>query len=122
MIRLELLSLYGDLQAQLLHYDVAIAAYDEALKLMPENLSVLNNYAWTLAISGGNLKKAEKMSQVTIQKEANNPTYLDTYAWILHLQGQKTLALFYIKKAMEYAGQSEPTIQEHYKTILESQP
>ena len=121
MIRVELLSTYGDLQAQLTNYEVAIDAYDEVLKLMPDNLSVLNNYAWTLAISGGNLKKAEKMSQLTIQKESNNPTYLDTYAWILHLQGQNTLALFYIKKAMEYAGQDEPTIQEHYNAILNNE-
>ncbi len=117
MVRLELLVLYGDLNGQLKRYDKAYAAYDEALKLAPDHIGVLNNYAWTLAISGGDLKKAEKMSQRTIQKDANNPTYLDTYAWILHLQGQDTLALFYIKKAMENATHDDGTIAEHYKAI-----
>ncbi len=117
-VRLTILVLYGDIQGQMKNYDKAFAAYDEVLKLAPDHLSVLNNYAWTLAITGGDLKKAEKMSQRTIQKEGNNPTYLDTYAWILHLQGQDTLALFYIRKAMEYAGdKKDPTIVEHFEEI-----
>ena len=90
------------------------------MKLSPDNLSILNNYAWTLAISGGDLKKAEKMSQRTIQKEAGNATYLDTYAWILHLQGQNTLAMFYIKKALDIARQGDDTIREHYQAIQQA--
>ena len=117
-VRLTILVLYGDILGHVKNYEKAFAAYDEVLNLAPDHISTLNNYAWTLAISGGDLKKAEKMSQRTIQKEGNNPTYLDTYAWILHLQGQNQLALFYIKKAMEYATIDDGTIKEHYNEIL----
>ena len=121
MMKLQILVLYGDILGQLGQYEKAYAAYDEVLQIAPDYLSVLNNYAWTLAINGGDLKKAEKMSQRTIQKEANNPTFLDTYAWILHLQGQDTLALFYIKKALEYnKSESENVIQEHYQAIQQA--
>ena len=116
-VRLTLLVLYGDILGHVKNYEKAFEAYDEVLKLAPDHTNTLNNYAWTLAISGGDLKKAEKMSQRTIQKEGNNPTYLDTYAWILHLQGQDQLALFYIKKAMEYASGDDGTIAEHYNEI-----
>ena len=116
-VRLTILVLYGDMLGHVKNYEKAFEAYDEVLKLAPDHISTLNNYAWTLAISGGDLKKAEKMSQRTIQKEGNNPTYLDTYAWILHLQGQDQLALFYIKKAMEYASGDDGTIAEHYEQI-----
>lgn len=116
-MRLTLLVLYGDILGQVKNYEKAFEAYDEVLKLAPDHLSTLNNYAWSIAITGGDLKKAEKMSQRTIQKEGNNPTYLDTYAWILHLQGQEQLALFYIKKALEYATYDVETIQEHYQEI-----
>ncbi len=120
-VRLTLLVLYGDVLGHEKRYDETFAAYDEVLKLAPDHISTLNNYAWTLAITGGDLKKAEKMSQRTIQKESNNPTYLDTYAWILHLQGQDTLALFYIKKAIEYSGDKpSEEILEHYNVITNS--
>ena len=121
MVRLQLLVLYGDVLGHRQEYDKACKAYDEVLQLAPDYLSVLNNYAWTLAISGGDLKKAEKMSQRTIQKEARNATYLDTYAWILHLQGQDTLALFYIKKALENADSTaDETIYQHLEIIQQS--
>jgi len=29
--------------------------------------------------------------------------YLDTYGWIMHLQGQDELALFYLKRALNNA-------------------
>lgn len=117
-LKLQIYELYGNMQGQMENYDKALSAYEEALKLAPDNLMILNNYAWTLAISGGDLKKAEKMSQRTIQKEGNNPTYLDTYAWILHLQGQDTLAMFYISKALENIGSTgDGTIEEHYEAI-----
>ena len=120
MVKLELLLLSGDLHGHLKHYDQALQAYEEALKLAPEHTILLNNYAWTLAISGGDLKKAEKLSQRTITKDATNPTYLDTYAWILHLQGENNMALFYIKRAMEYVRQDDGTIAEHYQQIEQS--
>ena len=122
--RLPLLVLCGDVNGHVGNIEAAYTAYEEVLKLAPDHISTLNNYAWQLAINGGDLKKAEKMSQRTIQKEGNNPTYLDTYAWILHLQGQEALATFYIKKAMEYVGnlvEDDGTIAEHYRVIVESQ-
>lgn len=121
MQRLQLLVLYGDMLGQQERYPQACAAYEEALKMAPDLLGVLNNYAWTLAISGGDLKRAEMMSQRTIQKDGNNPTFLDTYAWILHLQGQDTLALFYMQKALEHAdGEQDETLQEHFRIIQEA--
>lgn len=120
ILRLQILSSYAFLLGEQKQYAEACEAYEEALKLSPDNLSILNNYAWTLAISGGDLKKAEKMSQRTIQKEAGNATYLDTYAWILHLQGQNTLAMFYIKKALDIDRQGDDTIREHYQAIQQA--
>ena len=79
------------------------AQYERILAISPYELSVLNNYAYLLATRGGDLKKAERMSLLTIQKEPNNPVYLDTYGWILHLQGQEQLAMFYLSRALQYA-------------------
>ena len=75
------------------------AAYDRIIELNPGDLMTLNNYAWMLATHKGDLNKAEAMSAITIHEEPDNPTYLDTYGWIMYLKGQKDLAGFYLGKA-----------------------
>ncbi len=94
-------------------------AYEMSLYLVPQNSYVLNNYAYNLAIHGGDIKRAEVMSAMTIKEEPDNPTYLDTYGWILHLQGQDTLALFYLRKALENVKDeaSKQEITGHIKAI-----
>ena len=80
---------------------------------------MLNNYAYTLAVNGGDLRKAEKMSSRCIKKEPNSATFLDTYAWILHLQGQDTLARFFMQRAWESTkDKTNPEIFEHYQIII----
>lgn len=95
------------------------AAYESALEVIPSEPTLLNNYAYALATHKGDLKRAEQMSGMAIRQDPNNPTFLDTYAWILYLKGEKTLAQFYIKKALYYIGnQAIPNeIQDHYKLI-----
>ena len=67
-----------------------------------------------------NLKKAEKLSSQTVDKEPKNSTYLDTYAWIFYQQGNYTLAKFYIERAFENLGKEKDpgVILEHYGDIL----
>ena len=99
--------------------DSAFHYYDILLTYDPDNADVLNNYAYTLAVNGGDLRKAEKMSSRCIKKEPNSATFLDTYAWILHLQGQDNLARFYMQQAWDKAeDKTNPEILEHYQIII----
>ena len=98
---------------------VLYAAYDRVLELDPYNLMVLNNYAYHLATHGGDLTKAERMSAITIREQPNNPVYLDTYGWILHLKGQDELAKFYLQKALWNAQKTgnKEEIEKHLEAI-----
>lgn len=78
----------------------AFAAYDSCLRWRPEHIGCLNNYAYYLSERDSALQKAEQMSYKTIVEEPANPTYLDTYAWILFLQGRYSEASVYIDKAL----------------------
>ncbi len=102
--------------------DRAYECYEQSLSLLPQNAHVLNNYAYNLAIYGGDIKKAERMSEQTIKQEPDNPIYLDTYGWILHLQGQDLLAAFYLKKALENVQDEENRviIKNHLDEIEKS--
>ncbi len=96
----------------------AYKAYEKALKINPDYVYVLNNYAYYLSIEGKSLNKAYKMSKKTIEAEPNNATYLDTFAWILYLQGKPLEAKPFFKHAMLYGGKDSAVIMDHYAEVL----
>ncbi len=109
----------GDINHFLKNNEVAFENYEKALKLNPQNLPVLNNYSYYLSIERRDLDKAEQMSGITIKAEPTNPTYLDTYGWILFEQGAYTMAKIYIEKAIEYGkDDNSAEVLEHYGDVL----
>ena len=96
-----------------------IQAYTALLRFDPRNLMLMNNLAWHLCISGGDLHQAEQLSRKTIMADPSNPTYLDTYAWILYNKSEYQNAFIYIQSALEKASpEAKQEITEHYKAIL----
>ena len=91
----------------------AYAAYDSCLQWKPDNISCLNNYAYFLSEEDKDLDKAERMSKKTIDEEPENPTYLDTYAWILFKQQRYEEAQKYIDKVLELSPSPDATLLEH---------
>lgn len=91
----------------------AYAAYDSCLQWKPDNISCLNNYAYFLSEEDNDLDKAERMSKKTIDEEPENPTYLDTYAWILFKQQRYEEAQKYIDKVLELSPSPDATLLEH---------
>lgn len=98
-------------------YSESDEAFDEALKLNPVNPLTLNNYAYYLSLRGANLDKAEKMSKQTLAMEPNNPSYLDTYGWILYQQEKYSEAKLYISKALQQQP-NNPELLEHMGDVL----
>ena len=96
----------------------AYKAYDKALKINPEYIYVLNNYAYYLSMEGKNLKKAYEMSRKTVEAEPDNSTYLDTFGWILYLRGELTEAKSFFKNAMLHGGKESAVILDHYAEVL----
>jgi len=109
----------GDLNYFLGNKETAFQSYEKALKLNPQNLSVLNNYSYYLSLEKKDLDKAEQMSGITIKAEPMNPTFLDTYGWVLYEQGSYVMAKIYIEKAIEYSN-DDPSAEvfEHYGDVL----
>lgn len=91
----------------------AFAAYDSCLQWKSDNIGCLNNYAYYLSLRGERLKEAEEMSYKTVKAEPENSTYLDTYAWILFMQGRYAEAKVYIAQALQYDEEAGAVIVEH---------
>lgn len=94
------------------------ADYDSTLMYDPDNISVLNNYAYYLSVEGRDLERALKMSARTLDEEPLNATFLDTYAWILFRMKRYNEALGYMEKALRYLETDNPEIYEHYGDVL----
>lgn len=109
----------GDLNYFLGNKDAAFESYEQALKINPQNLPVLNNYSYYLSLEKRDLDKAEQMSGITIKVEPMNPTYLDTYGWVLYEQGSYVMAKIYLERAIEYS-EEDPSAEvlEHYGDVL----
>lgn len=111
-------STMGDVYHQMGDAKKSYKAYEKALKVNPDYVYVLNNYAYYLSMEGKKLKKALAMSRKTVEAEPDNATYLDTYGWILHLLGKSAEAKPQFKHAMLYGGKDSPVILDHYAEVL----
>ena len=108
----------GDLYHEQGDEEKAFEAYDRTLRNDPDNVLVLNNYAYYLAMKGQDLDKALEMSTKAIAAEPDNPTYLDTHAWVLYKKGDYKEAEKHMKKALKLLKEPDKTYQEHYEAIM----
>jgi tetratricopeptide (TPR) repeat protein len=113
----EVNSLLGDAYNATKAYDKSDKAYEDALSTDPNNEAVLNNYSYYLALRKTNLEKAERMSSLLIKNNPDDPTYLDTYAWVLYSRQKYRDARKAIERAIS-TGNANATHFEHYGDIL----
>ena len=100
----------------------AFRDYRNALVLNPDNALAANNYAYFSATNGGDLEEALKYSEMSLRgQNSDNPTYMDTYAWILYLMGDNDKALEMQAKTiaeMDKADRQDPEALMHYGDML----
>ncbi len=117
-LKSEFYSTLGELYFSAERFGESYKAFDEALLLNPENIIVLNNYSYYLALQETSLEKAKEMAGKVIELEPNNSTYLDTYAWVLYKMNNISEALKKIELAVQNSNDVSGVILEHYGDIL----
>ncbi|RYD50883.1 MAG: tetratricopeptide repeat protein [Sphingobacteriales bacterium] len=109
----------GDTYNMMKEYVQSDTAYETALRLNPENATVLNNYAYYLSVRKARLKDAEAMSKKSLELRPDEGTFLDTYGWILYQQGSYKDARTYIQRAIDQAaGEADGTLYDHLGDVL----
>lgn len=107
----------GDIEHHRANHAESDRCYGKALRLQPQNSLVLNNFAYYLSLRRENLDSALTMSLRATQIEPSNPSYQDTYAWVLYQMGHYEQALQPMLKALENSP-NNATLLEHYGDIL----
>ena len=72
----------GDLQEALGRRDSAYKEYTRAIELNPRNAMAMNNMAYFMALDSVNLDLARTYATMAVSEEPENPTFLDTHAWV----------------------------------------
>lgn len=83
--------------------DVARAEHHfvAAIEMGPDDVTAAaqNGLAWQLAITGGDLTRAEELAGAALAHDADDASVLDTLGWIEHMQGDDAAALVHLEKA-----------------------
>ena len=87
-MKAEFLAQKGEAFFNLKNYKEGKSNYEESLKIKPDQILTLNNYAYHLALAKMDLNNAETMIQKVLVKYPTESRYLDTYGWILFQKGQ----------------------------------
>jgi tetratricopeptide (TPR) repeat protein len=98
------------------YFEKCDSIYEEALKNYPDDPTLLNNYAYSLAKRKVNLEKALAMSKKSLEKDSLVDSYLDTLGWIYFQMGELKEAEKYIKLAIDQ-GSPSAEILEHMGDI-----
>jgi len=109
-------SLLGDAYNELGLYTESENAYETVLEVDPNNDHVLNNYSYFLSLRKENLDKAKRMSTKLVKNNPDNPTFLDTHAWVLYMLGDYREAKKFLEQALKE--DASGTIIEHYGDVL----
>jgi Flp pilus assembly protein TadD len=96
--------------------EAAISAYREGLQRAPDEALLLNNLAYLLAKTPATLPEAATLSERAYKKAPRNASFVDTYGWILYLQGSGERALPLLEEAARLAP-SSGEIQYHLGVV-----
>lgn len=108
----------GDAYHSQKDYENSDAAYEKALDRNPQNTAVLNNYSYYLSLRNEKLDKAAQMAAKANELDPDNPSNIDTYAWVLFKQKKYTEAKQWLEKAIQLDAGKNGTIVEHYGDVL----
>lgn len=114
---LQFYSNLGESYNAIKNYEKSDKAFDNALKVDPDNAFILNNYGYYLSLRKSMLEKAEKFSRRSNELSPNNRSYIDTYGWILYELGKYKDAEIWLGRAAKM-GTTNAVITEHYGDVL----
>ncbi|NJL13608.1 MAG: tetratricopeptide repeat protein [Microscillaceae bacterium] len=97
-------------------YAESDAAYEKALRQSPDHPRALNNYSYFLALRRQKLEQAQAMAEKLVGLHPQNPSYLDTFAWVLYQSKDYKKARKYLEMALDI--RRDGIILEHYGDVL----
>ncbi len=113
----QIYSTLGDVYNTKQNYSYSDSCFEKSLKVLPNDATTLNNFAYYLSLRKSRLDDAERMSKKSLELMPESKSFLDTYGWILFQQGKYSDAKSYMDRALKANGEEDPTLLEHMGDI-----
>jgi Flp pilus assembly protein TadD len=107
----------GNIQDQAGQKREAIASYRKALSQTPDDPVILNDLAFLLTETGGDLKEALQFATTASRKSPNQPAIEDTLAWI-HVKRGNSAAVLPVLERLTHKDPQNATYRYHYAVAL----
>ena len=107
----------GNVQDQMGKKAEALASYRKALAKTPDDPLLLNNLAFLLTETGGNLNEAQQMISTAIRKAPKYPQLQDTLAWVEIKQHHEAAAIDILAMLIR-EHPDDATYRYHYAVAL----
>lgn len=108
----------GDLCSYLKDFQSSDDYYERLLGIDSTNHLVLNNYSYSLAERKTQLGRAYRMAYQAYQSDSLNPSYIDTYGWVLYQMGKYAESEAILSKAIKLVREGQGVVFEHYGDVL----
>jgi len=95
----------------------AVASYRKALAENPGNPLIMNNIAYLLTETGGDLSEANRLATQGLEKAPKNPSMKDTLGWVEVQQGNVSAALP-VFSSLTRENPDNVTFRYHYAVAL----
>jgi tetratricopeptide (TPR) repeat protein len=116
--RLRYLWRLADCQREQGDEERALESMKQALAIMPDNVSLNNDVAYSMIDKGVKLDEAERMIRLAVWRAPEQPAYLDTYGWLWYKKGRFAEAKKWLERALAQQDQPDPVILDHLGDTL----
>jgi len=116
-LRAALLAGRGRAYDRLSQTENAVADYENALRLDPEQLAALRHLAFHLVRSDPDNKRAHQLAQRAVDAFPTHPKALDTLGWIRFKQGDPAAARPHLENALD-TGSTPTVVYDHFADVL----
>ena len=102
--------------------DLAIARYEDAIRLEPGLAVAKNNLAYLIAETGGSLDRALDLAREAKELLPDNANAADTLGWVLYKKNAHEAAIGYLREAvrnMEPDDPQLPIVRQHLALAYE---
>ncbi|MBI1841579.1 MAG: tetratricopeptide repeat protein [Verrucomicrobia bacterium] len=92
-------------------------AFRKVLEMKPDFSEAMNYLGYMWVENGMKLQEARGLIEKAVKIEPKNGAFLDSMAWVMFKLGKPKEALVWMKKAMEYSTDPDPTLWDHLGDI-----